>query len=341
MRLSAIGDTCNVVPAVQQLQAAYPLAQITWIIGRTEHALLAALPGIEFIILDKQAGKSGRSALRAQLRERQFDVLLHMHASMRANLISRWIQAPRKIGFDRARARDFHRFFRNEAIAAQHNPHVVDGFLAFVKALGAPVTEPQWKLPLEAAAQTFAAPYLKEKTLIISPCSSDRRRNFRNWSVDNYKRLIDYAISDHNFNVVLTGGNSDLERHYGEQLEQSHPTAVYNLIGQTSLQQLLALLAGADVVVCPDSGPAHMANAVGTPVIGLFATSNRLRTGPYLSQKWLVDRYPDALKKYLHKSIDDVRWGQRVRAPEAMDLISFADVKEKFDALTRHIEAAR
>ncbi len=74
-----------------------------------------------------------------------------------------------------------------------------------------------------------------------------------------------------------------------------------------------------------------MANAVNTPVVGLFATSNRFRTGPYLSQPYAADRYPDALQKYLGKTIDDVRWGQRVRDPDAMSLITVDDVTQRLD----------
>ena len=92
-----------------------------------------------------------------------------------------------------------------------------------------------------------------------------------------------------------------------------------------------ALLAEADFVICPDSGPAHMATALGTSVVGLYATSNPTRTGPYLSQKYTINRYPDAISRYLDKNVADLRWGQRVRHPDAMDLITVADVVKKID----------
>jgi heptosyltransferase I len=98
------------------------------------------------------------------------------------------------------------------------------------------------------------------------------------------------------------------------------------------LKQLLAVLQRATVVLCPDSGPAHMATAVGTPVVGLYATSNRLRTGPYFSQHLVVDRYPDAVEKEFGQPIESLRWGQRVRDPAAMSLITVADVTAKLDA---------
>jgi heptosyltransferase I len=72
-----------------------------------------------------------------------------------------------------------------------------------------------------------------------------------------------------------------------------------------------------------------MANAVGTPVIGLYATSNPARSGPYASRSLTVNRYPDAVAAEFGKPIQELRWGQRVRDPAAMDLITVADVTEK------------
>ncbi len=106
---------------------------------------------------------------------------------------------------------------------------------------------------------------------------------------------------------------------------------VTNLIGATNLKQLLALIDCADVVICPDSDPAHMATTVGTPVVGLYATSNRHRTGPYFSQQLVADCYPEAIEKEFGKPVEQLRWGQRVRNPNAMNLILVEDVIEKVD----------
>jgi len=218
LRLSAIGDTCNVVPTVQQLQEAFPNSTITWIIGAVEHRLLGALPGVEFITVDKSSKKKALRALYADLSTQHYDVLLNMHASMRANLLSRHIRATRKIGFDRARARDFQSWFCNEFIEACEKPHVVEGFLQFARHLGVAEAPPVWRLPVNAEADAYARKVLSsdgdqhKKSMVISPCSSDRRRNFRNWSVDNYVRLAQYADEEFGLNVVLTkcGGVSGL-----------------------------------------------------------------------------------------------------------------------------------
>ena len=130
---------------------------------------------------------------------------------------------------------------------------------------------------------------------------------------------------------MLTGGNTLVEQQYGAALSAAGTGQALNLMGKTSLKEFLALIQAADLVICPDSGPAHMATAAGTPVIGLYATSNPDRTGPYLSRDLSVNRYPDATRKYLGKDVDELRWGQRVRHADAMDLITIDDVSGKID----------
>ena len=133
--------------------------------------------------------------------------------------------------------------------------------------------------------------------------------------------------------MVLTGGPSKLESAYGRRIADICGPDVINLVGKTSLKELLAVIKAADALLCPDSGPAHMATAVGTPVIGLYATSNPNRSGPYLSQNTVVNLYPDAVEQFLGKTPGQLRWGQRVRDPRAMDLIRLGDVNTKIDQI--------
>ncbi|MEO1576826.1 MAG: glycosyltransferase family 9 protein, partial [Pseudomonadota bacterium] len=188
-------------------------------------------------------------------------------------------------------------------------------------------------IPIDDEDRAFARDTLSDRSVLISPCSSQRWRNFRNWRAENYAQVVDHAHRKHGLSVVLTGGPTQLESEYGEKIGVLAKAPVVNLIGQTSLTQLLALVERASVVISPDSGPAHMATATGTPVIGLYATSNRWRTGPYLSQEWVVDRYPEAVSRALGKRVAQLPWGYRVRSPYAMDLITVDDVIEKLDSV--------
>lgn len=333
VRLSAIGDTCHALAVVRALQDTWPETQITWIIGKTEAGLMADIPGIEFIIFDKRKGRAAYADVRSALGGQKFDVALCMHASMRVNLLYRYINSPIRLGFDRKRARDFQWLFTNERIQAEGKQHVLDGMMGFARHIGVPERAPRWDIPLSAQHLDFASTYTSgdRPVLLISPCSSQRARNFRNWSAENYAAVADYAHRKFNCKVILTGGRSDIEAQYGRDISRLAAPGMTNLVGKTNLKQLQALIAASDALICPDSGPAHMATAAGTPVIGLYATSNPERSGPYLSQHLTVNAYADAVGRYLGKSVSQLRWGQRVRDPDAMSLIRLSDVNEKID----------
>ncbi|MEO8466346.1 MAG: glycosyltransferase family 9 protein [Gammaproteobacteria bacterium] len=334
IRLSAIGDTCHTVPVVRAIRDAWPGTRLTWIIGKTEHSLLRGLEGIEFVVLDKSLGWSGYGAVRGALAGRRFDALLHMHASARANLVSLAVRSKLRIGFDKARARDHQWLFTNRRVPPQRERHVMDGLFEFADFIGVQHDKPRWDIPIAADDVAAVAPHFAggAPTLVISPCTGQRFRNYRNWRVDWYAEIADYAAKRYGARVLLTGGNTAIEETYGREITAMAKSQPHNLIGKTNLKQLLAILQRASVVLCPDSGPAHMATAVGTPVVGLYATSNRHRTGPYFSQHLVVDKYPEAVEREFGKPIEMLRWGQRVRDPAAMSLITVPDVVSKLDA---------
>ena len=337
LRLSAVGDICHTVPVVRSIQRQWPTTRITWIIGKLEASLIGDLPGIEFIIFDKGCGWRAYTGLRQELRQRlknrHFDALLQMQISIRSSIASLLIPADIKLGFDKARAKDCQWLFTNARIAEKSRQHVMDGLFGFAKAIGITDLTPHWDIPIPAEAQNFVQARLPadKPVLAISPCSSNRARNWRNWSPEGYAQITDYAAEKHNMQVVLTGGPSQLEKDYGEQISALAKHTPINLIGQTNLKQLLAIIQHANVLISPDSGPAHMATTVGTPVIGLYVTSNPERTGPCLSQQWVVNKYPEALQAEIGKTVDEVSWGQRVRSAEAMARISVKDVMAKLD----------
>lgn len=334
LRLSAIGDTCHVVPVLRTLQEAWPDTAISWVIGRVEANLLSDIPGVEFISFDKRDGWEAYRKLRNQLQGQHFDVLLHLQAALRGSIASRCVSADLRLGYDRARARDFQWLFTNARIQGEQRVHVMDSMFAFLEALGIKERVLRWDIPVPAEAEGFAVEQLPTgRLLVISPCSSERRNNFRNWPAKRYAAVADAAMREHDFSIVLTGGGSDLERWYGEEISRLMGSRPVNLIGKTNLKQLLAVLQRADVLISPDSGPAHMATTVGTPVIGLYASSNPLRTGPYLSQQWVVNRYPEAVQAAFGKPVEALPWGKRVRAPDVMDRILVEDVLERLEQL--------
>jgi heptosyltransferase I len=330
LRLSAIGDTCHAVPILRTLQRAWPETQFTWVIGKTEARLMSLIEGVEFIIVDKRAGLGARREIRRQLQEREFDVLLHMQLAFRASLVSREVRATVRLGFDRARARELQWMFTNARITARRHQHVMDSFFGFTEALGVSDRVVSWDVPLPPDAQAYARTLIPDSqpTLVISPCSSHA---LRNWLPDRYAAVADYAAQKHGMRVILCGGPTALERATGAAIEAVVQTPVVNQIGKDTLPQLLALLDRATLLVAPDSGPAHMATMVRTPVVGLYAATNPARSGPYLSRPWCVNAYAEAARRFRGRPPERLPWTEKIEEPGVMALITVEQVAAKLD----------
>jgi heptosyltransferase I len=195
LRLSALGDVTHVLPLVHTLRRAWPEVALTWVIGKGEQKLLDGLPGVEFLVYDKASGLGGMRALRRALRGRRFDALLQMQVAARANLLSAFLPAKRRIGYDRTRSKDLHGLFVNERIPDRPGIHVLDAIGSFCEPLGLKQTGVVWDLPVPDEARAWARAQWPDDgvpTLAISPCSS---HTLRNWRAERYAAVADHARS--------------------------------------------------------------------------------------------------------------------------------------------------
>lgn len=321
LRLSALGDVTHVVPLVRTLQRAWPQSRLHWIIDKGGQKLLEGLDGVSFHAYDKRSGLAGMRDLRKQLPAEGFDALLQMQVALRANVLSAFVPARRRIGYDRARAKDLHGLFINERIPDRPGIHVLDAIGSFCEPLGLKQTEVVWNLPVPEDAREWAraqwADDDRTPTLMISPCSSHTRRN---WYPDRYAAVADHAAAQ-GWRIVLCGGRSELERNTTDAIVAAMKATALDLVGKDTLKQLPALLERADLVMTPDSGPMHIANAMGAKVLGLHAASNPLRSGPYSDVRYCVDKYDAAARKFLGKPASELKWGTKIEFDEVMALI--------------------
>nr|WP_213604868.1 glycosyltransferase family 9 protein [Pseudoxanthomonas japonensis] len=323
LRLSALGDVTHVVPLVRTLQRHWPQLHLHWVIDKGGFKLLEGLEGVTFHTYDKKTGLAGMRALRGEMPGR-FDALLQMQVALRANLLSAFIPARRRIGYDRSRSKDLHGLVINERIPDRPGIHVLDAMGSFCEPLGLKQTQVMWDLPVPADAHAWAAaqwPADGTRTLVISPCSSHVRRN---WFADRYAAVADHAAAQ-GWRVVLCGGRSDLERKTADAIMAAMQAPALDLVGKDTLKQLPALLARADLVMTPDSGPMHIANAMGTAVLGLHAASNPRRSGPYSTVRYCVDRYDDAARRYKGKPAAELKWGTKIEHDGVMELVTVDD----------------
>jgi heptosyltransferase I len=334
LRLSALGDTCHTLAVLRTLEAAWPRTRFTWIIGTLEHKLLSLVPNVEFISYDKRGGLGELGRLRRRLAARRFDLLLHMQLALRASLLSALVRARVKLGFDRPRARELQWLFTTDRIHAAGDQHVLDALFGFAEALGVHDRQLRWDIPLPEAARAYAERLVPDNrpTLVISACSS---HPLRNWRPEHYAAVADHAAAAHGMRVILSGGPTPLERAMADAIGRAARRPLIDQVGKDTLPQLLALLARADVLLTPDSGPVHMATAVGLPVIGLYAATRLARCGPYLSRSSCIDRYTEAARQFCGKEPGEIPWATKIERPGVMDLITPRDVIDKLDALLR------
>lgn len=336
LRLSAIGDVCHAAAMVNRIRCARPDIQITWIIGKIEYQLLNGMEGVEFIPYDKKTGRKGMQAIRQQLKAQRFDVLCVMQIALRANLLSRAVRAKVRLGFDKDRSKEGHGLFINKRIAKQQHPHVLEGFMAFADAMGIdPVEAPAWQLPLseqdlvpgQQLQQTYG------RFAVICPAASKAERN---WQAEGYAAAAKH-LAEKGLPVLLCGGPGPLDREIGDQIVAAGAPIARDLIGKTTLKELAGVLAQATLVIAPDTGPAHMATAVGTEVIGLYAHSNPRRTGPYNNLADVVSVYDDCIAQQCGKPWQSLPWGRRAKGDTLMAMISTGQVTTAIDKVLNRI----
>jgi len=330
LRLSAIGDVCHAVAMVTRIRQHRPDIKITWIIGKIEHQLLQGMLGVEFIVYDKKAGKKAKEDVKQALAGRTFDAMFVMQVALRANLLSTVVKAKRRIGFDWKRSKEGHWLFTNERIEAKKYAHVLEGFMGFADKLGIPKDlNPQWNMPLNKTDWEWAKRQTASlgKYAVISPAASKAERN---WTVHGYIAAAQHLI-EKGYKIVLCGGPGPLDAEISAQILQTPHVVSLNLVGKTSLKQMLAVLADATLVIAPDTGPAHMATTMGTPVVGLYAHSNFRRTGPYLSQDLVASVYDVQIKGQKGKEWVYLPWGVRAKGKDLMTYLLVLTVLKKVD----------
>lgn len=333
LRLSAIGDVCHALAAVQALQRHWPSTKVTWIIGKVEYQLLKGCQGIDFIIYDKKTGLAGMRKIWQQLKSQKFDALLHMQLAFRASLLTAGIKAKYKVGFNFKRAKELQWLFTNKKISDTESQHVLDSFYSFIEYLGVPRSTPQWQLAISLEDESQARNWLSNNpTVAICPAAS---KDERNWLPERYAEVADYLAAQGK-QVVLLGASTEREQQLAINILKYCQSQPLNLVGQTSLKQLAAVLKESELVIAPDSGPAHIATTQGTAVMGLYAHSNPKRTGPYNNVDDVVSVYEQAVEQQQGKPASELAWSTRAKGTELMAEITVQAVRARLDKMLNH-----
>lgn len=330
LRLSSLGDCINAFGFIGGLKKAYPKLKISWVIDKRFSPLFHDHDKDELVpMYELDFKKHGMKALfkfKKELKDKKFDLLFNIQTSFKASLTSLCIRADVKYGYDSKRAREGQTLFTDVKVPSPEDPHVLKGFLAFAEAAGFENVEPYWDFNLQDVEIDYARSYFESnKIFLIAPASAKPQKN---WTVEGYTALGRYAMQK-GYSVGLLGGSGKLEQALCQAIDQNLDYKCVNLCGRTSLRELLAVTAVGSLLLSPDSGTMHLASALNTPVIGLFAIHNEKRVGPWNYPDLCVSVYEELAKKELNGA--EIPWRYRVRDEKAMEKISIERVKQMFD----------
>jgi heptosyltransferase I len=298
--MSAVGDAVHVLPVITAIERAHPAAHVTWVLQPGPATLVREHPTVDDVVLfDRSAGARGFADVRRELRARgRFDVCINLQVYFKAGLITSFVPAPVKLGFDRARARDFNWLFTNAKVPARPMQHVQDQYFEFLDVLGVPHEPPVWNLgpwPDERAWQAeFFAPIERPVASIVVATSKPQK----DWPAERWARVCDALYEDHGLQPVLVGGRSERELAAEAVIMREARHRPVSALG-SGLRKLVSILDGSALVLSPDTGPLHMSVALDRPVVSLIGYSNPKRVGPYRKfRDLMIDAYGEPGEDY-------------------------------------------
>ena len=300
--LSGIGDVVHGLPIACDLKRQDPEREIVWIAERAPAEVVRHHPAVDrVVVFDKGAGLRGVRELQDAFRGRACDLTLNFMRYIKGSIAATLTGAPVRLGLPPSKTRDGAAWFNTASLAETAWMHTQDLFLRFRDPLGLPVDAPvEWSISFTAEERAERDRFFSDLRrahsgpivgLVLATANPEK-----DWPADRLPGLTRALAERTGAHVVLVGGPSPRERAAMELITASN-TLVTNTLGD-SVRRMMWVVDGVDVLVSPDTGPLHLAHALGTPVVGLFGHTNPYRVGPWRdSRDFVIDRYTDPGEK--------------------------------------------
>ena len=291
VKLSAIGDVIHTLPSLAALRRLYPDAHITWVVEEASKDIILHHPHLDQVLIFRRKNwitdfkrgqwpsvRRGVCSFLAGLRSRRYDLVIDFHGLFKSAMVVLASGGKRKLGYDSWQ--ELSGLFLNEKIPEDMNKHAVDRYLDFPRYLGAAPAPAEFILPINQEAETGclalqnAYSLTKKNYIAVNPVALWETKL---WNNRKFAELADMIQHRLRMPVVFTGRDKESS----DDITSKMTTKGINIGGQTTLMELACLYRDALTVISTDSGPMHLAAAVGTPVIALFGPTDPARTGPY------------------------------------------------------------
>lgn len=298
VKMSAIGDVIHTLPALNAIRRHYPKARVTWLVEEAARDLVIGHEALNRVLVSKRKRwlkeLRGPGRLKAvkevynflkELRDTYYDLILDFQALLKSGILIALARGKRKVGFGRGLEHmEYSYIFLNERIPAvgmEH--HALSRGLMMLNALGITTPEVEYKLPVfdgdRQKAQALLRRYGLQNNHRIVAINPVAKWETKLWSDQKFARLADSLIAQYTCEIIFTGSSSDSPKI--DDIISNMKSRAVNLAGETTLKILAVIYANAKMVVSTDTGPMHLAAAVGTPVVALFGPTAPWRTGPY------------------------------------------------------------
>lgn len=297
--MSAVGDAVHVLPVINALKRANPATRITWVLQPGAAALVRGHRSIDEIILfDRARGWRAFADVREELSRRSFDLVINLQVYFKAGIVTAFTQSPAKLGFDRARARDFNWLFTNRKIPARPVQHVQDQYFEFLAALGVAPEPVVWDLGPWKGEREWQRAFVSSIDKPIASIVVGTSKPDKDWIPERWAQVVDELHHAFGMQVVLVGGTSERELAAERTVMERARTKPRTELG-SGLRKLVSILDASSLVLSPDTGPLHMSVALDRPVISLMGYTNPKRTGPYRRfHDLIVDAYGEPGEDY-------------------------------------------
>ena len=282
VRLGAIGDVANALVFAASVKRADPDVHLGWVVHDLARPLVHGHPDVDRVHLwERSSGWKGYRALGRELRAEGYELAVDLQRTLKSGLVARASGAPRILGYDRRRAKEGNWLLSTERIApGPPEAHMIEQYLAFARHLGldGPAVR---RLPIVPEAERYAEERVRELggAPILLQLGATKPAN--RWRPERFGELAARLAADDLGPVCLSGSAADRQLARAALAACSASERVHDLTGEPDLPRWISLARRSRLFVGCDTGPMHLAAAVGLPVVALFGPADPHRTGPY------------------------------------------------------------
>ncbi len=295
-RPGALGDICRTLPALNCLRRQFPAARLTWLVYDSWQEILDGHPELDGLIVARRTGGGSQweAGLVRELRNQRFEITLDFQGTFRSGLLALLSGCSNRIGFSRSFCREGNHLFNNRHVELPRRPlHRVEKNLALVRALEVDTREARPVLPDSREAEKSAEEWLRQlvpagASVILMIPGASRRQSYKRWPPSHFSRLAILLREAGHCPLIAWGPG---EERLAIQVEKGSGQAA-RMLPPSGIRQLAAVIRRSACMVTGDSGPMHLASALGVPLVALFGGTDPRLNAPWSRHYRLLDGSP-------------------------------------------------